>query len=285
MASVSCRRLSPALGVEIDCDLSQGVSDALLDEFERLFDEHHLLLFRGQQLAEETQVRIAKHFGSISRRNPAQGKKDSILVSNVAPGGVLGFGELIFHSDNTFFPHPLKAIGLYAVAVPARGGDTIFSNAIAVLEALPAEVRQQLETLTTYQVYDYDGDYNRRVSLDRVPRDAPRAIQPMIWTNPKTGRRSLLFSELTTARIEGLDAAAEASLIALLRATIADPRFCYRHQWRVGDFIFWDNVTLQHARTDFDRAAPRTLRRTPVLDPDGAARFPHSRDASLAGVG
>ncbi len=73
-------------------------------------------------------------------------------------------------------------------------------------------------------------------------------------------------------------------LFATLRAFISDPRFTYCHKWRAGDFIFWDNVVLQHARTDFDPAMPRTLRRTPVLEPEGAMRFPHSRDMSLAGM-
>jgi alpha-ketoglutarate-dependent taurine dioxygenase len=64
----------------------------------------------------------------------------------------------------------------------------------------------------------------------------------------------------------------------LLRQHIAEPRFCYRHKWTVGDFVFWDNVCLQHARETFDRSQARTLRRTPVLDPDGDRRFPQSFD-------
>ncbi|OAB55506.1 hypothetical protein AY599_25750 [Leptolyngbya valderiana BDU 20041] len=282
MVDLTYRPLSPALGIEVDLDLSGEIPEALWQELERLYEVHSLLLFRNQSLDEDAQVRFSRRFGPISRRNPAQGQRDSILVSNAVAGGVLGDGELHFHSDNTFFPEPLKAIGLYGLEIPEEGGDTLFSNAYSVFEALPEDLRRKVEALESYQLFDYNGDYNRRSTLENAPADAPRAIHPMVWTNPATGRRALFFSEHTTARIVGIDAAEEEAFIATLRGYIADPRFVYRHKWRPGDFVFWDNVALQHARTTFDPKAHRTLRRTPVLDPDGPRRFPRSRDASVA---
>ncbi len=282
MTELSVQPLSPALGVEVALDLSGELSDAVWREIERLYQAHQLLLFRGQSLSEEDQVRFARRFGPISRRNPAQGKRDSVMVSNVEPGGVLGQGELFFHSDNTFFAEPLKAIGLYAIEVPDEGGDTVFSNAFKVYEALPEALRAKLEGLSSYQVFDYAGDYNRRPSLETVPADAPHAIHPLIWSDPDHDRKALFISEHTTARIIGLPESEEEALIATLRGYIADPKVAYRHHWRPGDFVFWDNVALQHARTPFDPAARRTLRRTPVLDPDGARRFPAAAEVAQA---
>lgn len=281
MTTLSIRPLSPALGVEVMVDLAAGLDDALLAELEALFAEHHLLLFRGQDLPEETQVRFARHFGPISHRSPAMRDKDTVMVSNTEPGGILGNGVLHFHSDNTFFPAPLKAIGLYAIAVPSEGGDTVFSNVRLAYENLPAGLKRRIADLTSHQVFDFAGDYNHRTSLETTPPDAQRARHPLVWDNPDSGARVLFFSELTTARIEGLDETEEEDLIAELRGYIGDPAITYRHRWRAGDFLFWDNVMLQHARTDFDPAETRTLRRTPVLDPDGARRFPHSQDATL----
>jgi alpha-ketoglutarate-dependent taurine dioxygenase len=63
-------------------------------------------------------------------------------------------------------------------------------------------------------------------------------------------------------------------------ALTVDDTYC--HQRRVGDFLFWDNIVLQHARTDFDPTRPRTLYRSPALEREEAQRFPHSRDMSLA---
>lgn len=282
MTGLVVRPLAPALGVEVDLDLMAASSEAVLRELEALYARHQLLLFRRQRLSEAVQVAFARRFGPISHRNPAQGARDSVLVSNVEPGGVLGDGQLFFHSDNTFFAEPLKAIGLFAVEVPAEGGDTVFSNAFAVFEGLPPALQERLRGLSTHQLFDYAGDYNRRPSLESAPADAPRAVHPMVWRDPDGGREALFLSEHTTARIIGLAPEEEAGLIETLRERIADPAVAYRHRWQPGDFLFWDNVALQHARTTFDPGARRTLRRTPVLDPEGARRFPHSRDASLA---
>jgi alpha-ketoglutarate-dependent taurine dioxygenase len=269
----------PSWGAEVDHDLSQPLTERVAADLVELYNAHHLLLFRRQTLSEDQQVAVARLFGPISHRSPAMKTRDTVLVSNVAPDGVLGDGELLFHSDNTFFQHPLKAIGLYALAIPSLGGDTLFSNAYHVYESLPAEVKARLQGLTSLQAFDYAGDYNKRSNLEAVPADAPMARHPLLWTNPATGRTALFLSEHTTLRIDGLaNRQEEDALIALLRQHIADPRFCYRHKWTVGDFVFWDNVCLQHARETFDRSQARTLRRTPVLDPDGDRRFPQSFD-------
>lgn len=284
MTEFLVRSLSPALGAEVVLDLSNEVDEASLQRIEQLYRSHHLLLFRDQSLSEADQVRFARRFGPISHRNPAQGERESVMVSNIEPGGVLGQGELFFHSDNTFFAEPLKAIGLYAIEVPEEGGDTLFSNAFKVYDLLPDALKAKLEGLFTYQVFDYEGDYNRRPNLQTVPADAPRAIHPLVWTDPDSGRRAVFLSEHTTARILDLPETEEEELIATLRGYIADPGVAYRHRWRPGDFLFWDNIALQHARTPFDPAAHRTLRRTPVLDPDGARRFPATAQANLAGA-
>ena len=149
-------------------------------------------------------------------------------------------------------------------------------------EALPPELQEQVGSLQSFQLFDYNGDYNRRSKLEDAPEDAPRAVHPLVWTNPDSGRKALFLSEHTTARIVGVDPDEEENLIATLRGYISDPKYVYRHKWRNGDFVFWDNVVLQHARTNFDPKAHRTLRRTPVLDPDGARRFPQSHEASAA---
>lgn len=278
---IATRKLMPNWGAEVDFDLSQPIDSDAGKQLVSLFNQNHLLLFRNQTFNEQQQVEFSKLFGPISHRSPAMKTKDTALVSNVAEGGVLGDGELLFHSDNTFFQHPLKAIGLFAIQVPTQGGDTLFSNAYEVYESLAGDVKKRLEGLRSLQTFDYNGDYNKRSTLEAVPADAPCAEHPLLWKNPDTGRVALFLSEHTTVHIDGVASRQEEDeLIAVLRTHIEDQRFCYRHQWKVGDFVFWDNVCLQHARENFDRSQPRTLRRTPILDPEGDRRFPGSRDAT-----
>lgn len=281
--ALEIRPLCPGLGVEIlGLDLSQPLSPADEEALQDLYRRHHLLLLCDQRIDEDAQVRLAELFGPIARRAPSMRHARTALVSNSRPGGILGEGVLHFHSDNTFFAHPLKAISLYAIEVPSRGGDTLFANCALVFEALPADLQRRLEGLTSYQLFDYGGPYDRRSREEGAAADAPRAVHPLVWTDPETGRRVLFMSEHTTVRINELDEAAGEALIAELRGWIADPRFGYRHRWRVGDLLLWDNIVLQHAREEFDTTQPRTLRRTPIADPDAALRFPHSRTVQAA---
>lgn len=276
--ALETRPLSPSLGVEIlGLDLARPLTPAIEQELLALYERHHLLLLRDQVLEEDDQVRLAELFGPLSRRSPAMRKARTALVSNSRPEGILGDGELYFHSDNTFFDVPLKAISLYALEVPDEGGDTLFANCALVYEALPADLKARLEGLTSYQLFDYGGDYSQRSREEAAPPDAPRAVHPLVWSDPDSGRKVLFLSEHTTVRINELSEAEGEALIAALRGWIADPRFGYRHRWRPGDLILWDNVVLQHARQPFDPAKARTLRRTPIADARGPERFPLSR--------
>lgn len=279
--SPKARRLSSSLGLEIaGIDLTRPFSAEIRSELVDLYNRHHLLLFRDQAIDEDDHVRLAELFGPLSRRSPAMQKAKTAMVSNSRPDGILGDGELHFHSDNTFFDVPLKAISLYAIEVPDEGGDTLFANCAMVYDALPAELKQRLEGLTSYQLFDYYGDYGRRSREEGASADAIRAVHPLVWTDPDTGRKVLFLSEHTTVRINEVDEAEGEALIAELRGWIADPQFGYRHKWRQGDLLLWDNIVLQHAREPFDPAKPRTLRRTPIADPRGSERFPFSRTVS-----
>ena len=161
--TLQTRSLSPALGVEIvGLDLSRPFDAATAAELLKLYQTHHLLLLRGQTLDEDDQIRFAEVFGPVSRRSPAMQKAKAAYVSNSRADGILGQGELHFHSDNTFFQHPLKAIGLYAIEIPPEGGDTLFANCAAVYSALPEGLLRRLDGLSSYQLFDYNGDYNRR---------------------------------------------------------------------------------------------------------------------------
>lgn len=285
-AMLRTRPLSPALGVEIlDLDLSRPFDDATRAELLELYRRHHLLLLRDQKIDEAAQVRFSEIVGPISHRSPSMRTRNSALVSNAEPEGILGDGKLYFHHDNTFYEHPLRALGLYAIEIPTEGGDTLFSNCAMVHDALPEALRARIETLSSYQMFDFGAsfDYNRRSRDEDATPDAIRAIHPLVWTDPDTSRKVVFMSEHTTVRLLGVDAAEGEAIVAELARWIADPRFGYRHRWRVGDMILWDNMTLQHARESFDKRQRRTLRRTPIAETDGARRFPLSRrvDAPL----
>ncbi|MFM8679322.1 MAG: TauD/TfdA dioxygenase family protein [Alphaproteobacteria bacterium] len=277
---LATRPLSPALGVEVTgLDLSGPIAAETRAALLALYRRHHLLLLRDQHVDEAAQVRFAGIVGPVSHRSPSMRERDSALVSNVEPGGILGDGKLYFHHDNTFYEHPLRALCLHAIEIPPSGGDTVFSNCAMVYDALPATLRARIAGLASYQMFDFAAafDYNRRSRDEDASPGALRAIHPLVWTDPDTGRGVVFMSEHTTIRLEGLPPEDGEALVAELATWIADPKFGYRHRWRVGDLLLWDNIVLQHAREPFDPRARRTLRRVPIAETEGARRFPASR--------
>ena len=272
--------LAPALGVEIEgVDLARSLDVATAAALRAAFARHHLLLLRGQDLDEAAQVRFARLIGPVSHRGVYMKERDASHVSNARPDGILGSGVLHFHSDHTFFRHPLKAICLHALEVPRSGGDTLFANVMEAYDKLPAELKARIEDLVSLQLFDYAGDYNRRTLERDAPADAPRCRHPLVRVDPASGRRLLFLHLHTTARIDGLSDAEADALMDELAGYIADPAIGYRHVWRPGDVLVWNNITLQHARTDFDPAERRTLRRVPIAVSDAEA---HEETAEAA---
>ena len=265
--------LSPALGVEITgLDLSLAFDEATAAALRDAWRDHRLLLLRGQALDQAAQVRFATLFGPVSHRGAYMKEADASHVSNARPDGILGSGVLHFHSDHTFFRHPLKAICLHAIEVPASGGDTLFADAAAAWDNLPAALKARIAGLSSLQLFDYTGDYNRRTLAKDAPADAPRCWHAMVREDGDSGRRLLFAHMHTTAAISGLSDDEADALMEELAEYIADPAIGYRHVWRPGDVLLWNNIALQHARTDFDPREKRTLRRVPIAVSEAEAR-------------
>lgn len=247
----------------------------------QLFLERGLLVFRDQQLSPEEQVAFCKQLGPVSHRGLNMKKGVDIAhVSNNRPDGVLGFGEMQFHADHCFYQWPLKALSLYAIEVPGEGGDTLFSHAGEAYDRLPAATKERIAGLEGLHLYDfsgngvanYSGNYNGRFQEDKVnPETSVRWRHPLVWSHPETGRKLIFVNRTSTARIYDVPHEEGEAILGELTGHVDDPELIYRHKWRVGDFLVWDNRILQHARTDFDGKLPRTMRRVPIAENSPAA--------------
>jgi taurine dioxygenase len=267
------KRLSPMLGAElIGFDASKPYTPETVAALKRAFLEHHLLLIRGQEISTEDEVRLSELFGPVSKmgEHMKHGGK-TMNISNAHKDGALPTGELLFHSDQVYFKYPLKAIALYAVEVPSKGGDTLFSNAAMAWDNLPPRLKERVQGLKTENVYDYGPNRgDRPVDTDNLSDLAVKAQHPIAWPHPETGRLVLLINRLMTARILGVPKAESDALLAELFPYAEDPKVIYRHVWQKHDLVFWDNRILQHARTNFDPAEKRVLRRVPIAEHEDA---------------
>ena len=269
--------LSKALGAEItEIDLRQPQDDAAVAAIRKAFDDNIFVVFRGQELSEEDQLRAAGYFGKVFiRRKPAAGLTNPggqwetpfMLVTNIVENGkaigVFGDGEMWFHHDTSYYPEPHRATLLYSMKLPSWGGNTCFSNMYKAYENIPRPLRDKLEGKKVLQVHDYKR--RERLDLDKIDLNAVRhQWQPIFITHPATGRKSLYISRLMSARIEGLSKDESEDALEQLFEISEDPTIVYEHEWKLGDLVIWDNWCSIHARKDFPRDQPRLMRRLTI---------------------
>jgi taurine dioxygenase len=272
--------LSPALGAEIGgIDLRQDLSAETFAEIRDIWHKHLVILFRGQSLSEDEQIRFAQRFGELQKRTrPPEAINEAghtkypqltMLVSNIRENGKLigslPDGEMHFHSDQCYLEKPATGTFLYAIEVPSAGGDTLFLNMYKAYETLPSELKAGVDGRKALNAYLYDST-TRAVNGSKVDFTAhPHFVQPIVRTHPDTKRKALYVNRLMTFTVDGMDEEEGGALLNKLFDHIERDEFIYAHRWRVGDLVLWDNRCTLHARTDFSDKERRLLRRYTVL--------------------
>jgi taurine dioxygenase len=277
--------LSRACGAEIGgVDLTKELSAETVRAIKHAWGEHLVLVFRGQSITQEQQLRFASYFGELGDRKQApaplrgraegiqQDNKKILLVTNIKvdgqPIGAFGEGEFWFHIDSGYTPRPYKYTFLYALELPSTGGNTMFSNMYKAYEAVPAALKETLKGKKALHIHEYKRSEKADLSADIS--GIPHFHHPVFITHPDTGRKTLFVDRLMTARIEGLDPNESDAILEELY-TIGERReFIFEHVWKLGDFLMWDNRCTIHARTDFPKSERRLLRRCTV---DGGPLF------------
>jgi taurine dioxygenase len=271
-----------ALGAEISgVDLARPIDDEMFAAIERAYNDHGVIFFRDQHITPSQQVAFTRRFGEIEfnifgERWSVPGSPEIVVVSNVTedghPIGVRRAGEN-WHSDMCYAARPPRRTMLYALEIPEllglALGDTEFASTAAAWDALPESMRQYLGGRRA--VFDFAGRKRAfpptQAEIDRYPP----VTHPIVQTHPVTGRKCLYVMRDDCTGIEGIEEWEAETLIAALADHIVKPAFVYRHQWRVGDLLMWDNCTVQHrAIQDYDLPQRRLMHRTTM---GGAAPF------------
>jgi taurine dioxygenase len=231
------------------------------EELRKLLRAHQMLCFRAPDLPGEDQKRLLACFGPLVDES-FDGSGWS-FVSNVEPGGVLGDGPFLFHSDLEFTPEPLWVLSLYAVELPETPTSTRFANAARAAAHLDADLVSDLDGRTAIHVFPLlEGRGDERYRVRDLDDGAPRAEHPVLLTHPVTGAPVLYVTAMQTDSIVGLTEDESEALLARLWSELYAPDNVYEHEWQVGDLLVWDNLTLQHARGAV--SGRRTLRRVAV---------------------
>jgi taurine dioxygenase len=272
------------LGAEVTgADLAQEADDSTFGQIEDALHEHLVVVVRDQKLTPEQHIRFSRRFGALADHVMGPyvlpGHPEIYVVSNIIengkPIGVADAGPK-WHSDFVYRARPARCSLLYALEVPViegvPRGDTYFSNTAAAYAALPAQTRERLDKLKA--VFCFTRQYEQRIkdgaSLLPLTAEqkaaAPDVVHPVVRTHPYTGRRCIYACEMNTANIDGVPAEESDRLLGEVYRQVAREDFVYRHKWRVGDLVIWDNVSAQHRAAPKDYALPyrRHMHRTTV---------------------
>ena len=266
------RPLSGVLGAEVGgVDLSRKLDDHTVSAIRSALVTHHMLAFRDQSLTAEQQMAFGRRFGELDTHPFVDGNQDHPEVLDIItePDDRLNFGGG-WHTDVTFLQEPDLGSILYAVEVPAAGGDTLFANQHAAYDALSDTMKGMLEGLvaihTAGMQYGQGGLSTKSNAMETKNVEAANTTveHPVIRTHPESGRKGLYVNRAFTARIKGLRAAESDALLQFLFDQATREDFTCRLSWRPGTLAMWDNRSVQHYALHDYAGHRRVMRRITV---------------------
>ncbi|QYG03699.1 MULTISPECIES: TauD/TfdA family dioxygenase [Massilia] len=266
------------LGAEVvGLDLSRPLGAEDFSRLHRAHLDHHVLVFRDQHITPAQQVAFSRRFGQLQihvlRNFQLTGHPEVLIVSNIRENGQpIGLGDAghFWHSDLSYKETPSLGSMLHAQELPAEGGDTLFANQHTAWEALPDDLKREVEGLQAEHWYlaKYEALRQKnpfRPQLTQAQIDEVKPVNhPVVRTHPETGRKALFVSEHFTTRILGVPERRSRELLDALFDHGTRPQHVYRHQWRPHDMVFWDNRSLMHLAAGCPDHLRRKLYRTTI---------------------
>lgn len=275
MTQVRLTPLPGPFGVEAHgVDVASGV-DA--DDMRALV-EHKVVLMRDQAPTPEAYRAFALGWGPLRvdgfSETKLEGFDDMSRVGNT--GGVLEqeayrAGASFWHTDCAAEPDPNATTMLYCIHAPRSGGETRIADMQAAYDALDEDTRRCIDPLTSRHVYsgthpllggleawEHELSPVTEETRARIPHSAPR---PLVWRHAVTGRKGLYAPAGSMVAIDGMADAEAHALVRRLKLHAIEDRFCYRHRYRPGDILMWDNTATMHAASDVGPATTEADRR------------------------
>jgi len=276
--------LGPGFGVEVrGVSLLDVASDGEAYEAVRgAFEEHSLLLFRDQDIADDVQAAYSRAFGPLELtkvsslgQNTFYSRLTNNMKGKIVPPDdrqiLVAKANALWHTDSSFKKTPALASVLTARVLPGDGGETEFTSTRLAWERLPADLQGRLKDAVATHSYANSRD---QIHPDLATEMERKALPPvrwrLNWRNPSNDRRALYVASHAYA-IDGMDDRDARQLLAQLLDEATRREFVYSHKWRQGDAVMWDNRAMLHRGRPWDYARERTMVRTTIsaTDADG----------------
>ncbi|MFE2100287.1 neopentalenolactone/pentalenolactone F synthase [Streptomyces sp. PTD9-10] len=280
-------------------DITPDLDGTTVERIWAALDRHLVLVFRGHRdPSNDELLGFGRRFGHIPKTGLTTGASpdhnEILIISNIVENGrKIGVGDagwMDWHTDYSFRPRVSRIGFLAAVELPVSGGgQTLFTDMYAVYDSLPAQLRRRLHTYRArhalrsgYEETIEEG-FQGEVSLAGpeggagpadatviLPEDGTSTVHPMIARNPRTGRHAVYVNPLNAKRVLELDPTASKELLQDLCGYAGAPGLTYAHTWQPGDIVMWDQLGTIHAKTPFDPADRRILRKVVAIFDDPA---------------
>jgi alpha-ketoglutarate-dependent 2,4-dichlorophenoxyacetate dioxygenase len=282
--TVTCRPLHPLFAAEASgIDPTRPLTHPEVAAFDAAMDRHAVLVLRDARMDQAQQIAFARSLGPLDlglrklKRGPHRFDYEELIdISNVGMDGRIvaresfkiagNVANQLWHSDSSFQKPRARYSMLQAVTLPSWGGETEFADLRAAYDELPRRLKDELEGL---EAEHYALHSRIMLGDDGYTEEQKATIPPVRWplvqTHPGSGRK-LLFVGVHCRAIPGMTLPEARMLIMDLIEHATQPRFVYRHEWRVGDLVVWDNRATLHRGRRYDLDERRELRRTTTED-------------------
>lgn len=268
MGAITVKPIAGALGAEIEgVDIGKGLDAEAVAAVRQALLDHLVIFFHDQEISSESFIAFARAFGEPAQYPLLPGIEGYPLITEVAKyeHERNNFGG-IWHADTTYLANPPMGSMLYALEVPAYGGDTMWANQYLAYEALSETMRAVLDGLVGVST-------SARADVSKTREDMLRkagaaaalsehvAEHPAVRTHPETGRKCLFVNVAHTSHFKGMTEAESAPILNYLFQHQVRPEFTCRFRWRRGSLAFWDNRAAQHNPINDYHGFRRVMRR------------------------
>ncbi len=263
ITQVKHRPLKPGFGAEIlDVDIKRA-DDATIDAVVAAFQAHGAILLRDQSLEPADLMRFIKRFGEPEDHTLVENTlpgfpKIYVLSNRVVEGKPIGAHNdgIGWHTDYSYKAEPVMSTMLYAVEVPPVGSDTLLADLCQAWNALTPERQAELDGKMVHHSWRHfmaTRDFNRMENpSEELLADNPDVFHPLVRTHPSDGRKALFVSTGTVKGVVGMPNPEGLKLMDELIEFATQDEFVFRHKWRVGDVLMWDNRCTLHTGTLYD---------------------------------
>ena len=282
MTNVPIELITPNLGVRILVPADHLLDDGVPEQCLKLLNEHGVIVFPQVNASDETQIAFSNRLGTMRSSLVSAGSSNKSDQMGIYPVTLdktrvrnldYIYSNEHWHIDGTKYAIPPKATNLKCEQPPSSGGDTGFANLFAAYRDLPDSKKLPLENLRVVHsaaaaVSKYYPNPTEE-DFQRWQKDGPPTEQPLVWKQ-LDGRRSLVIGS-TADYIVGMEPEKSRALLDELLAWATQEKYCYRHQWKKGDMVIWNNYGLLHKAYPYTEDSGRLMHRTTIMGTEAFA--------------